>query len=96
MMWGGLSSVCTNLETARSKSDEILEINVLQKARTSHAVSYIWSMCVQNSALLNLKNNLFIGLLTSCVNSFKVVVYLLSARFGRAMPFDSKTDYKWA
>ena len=28
---GGLSSVCTKLESARSKSNEILEMNVLKK-----------------------------------------------------------------
>ena len=31
MTWGGLSIVCCKLESAESETNEILEINVLQK-----------------------------------------------------------------
>ena len=44
--WGGLSSVCTKLESARSKSDEIVEINVLQNVKP-RALQFI--VCSQTS-----------------------------------------------
>ena len=59
MVWGGLSSVCTKFEPARSRSKEILGINVSQKFSVHHlcksrenrrcAVSYKLEMMTKNT-----------------------------------------------
>ena len=66
---GGLSSVCAESEPANSKSNEILEINVLQKF-TPHALSEVF-LFIEVGKFRNSKNSLlYADLRVSKVNYF--------------------------